>query len=109
MHSLTESVNNFVRLMRKTTKKQKVDVEENLKKMSKMQELQQSSIYLTDACELYSNRIRDARNRHLLPKTIIEMMNDTRIGESCNFENFASRESVEELNERIRKDRVFLM
>lgn len=109
MIKLKESVNNFVSYMRETQSKEKADIAENLKKMTEMQELQLSSNYLTNACEVYESRILEARSPKLLPKTVVEIVQDTRLGESCDFENFVNKESVDNLNNRIRKDRVFLM
>ena len=79
------------------------------KKVLEMQEIQTSSNYVTNACDIYGVKLADARSARAMPKAVVQIMNDTRLGEKCNYENFASKESVEELNQRIFKDRVFLV
>ena len=85
------------------------DLSDTIRKVNEMQEIQCNSTYMTNACEIAENRIKEASSPRMIPNTINEMIDSTKLGERCNYENFANENSVKELNERIRKDRVFLM
>ena len=95
--------------MRVAQNKDKNDLSETIKKVTEMQEMQGNSTYMTQACEIVENRIKEAHSPQMLPKTVIEMVEAAKQGERCNFENFANDDEVKKLNARIRKDRVFLM
>ena len=82
---------------------------DTIKKVTEMQEMQDNSSYISKACEVAENRTKEAASPHMIPKTVIEMVDATKLSERCNYENFANESSVKELNERIRQDRIFLM
>ena len=95
--------------MRVAQSKDKNDLSDTIKKVTEMQEIQCNTSYMTQACEVAENRIKEAYSPHMLPNPVIEMVEATKLGERCNFENFANEHEVKKLNARIRKDRVFLM
>ena len=95
--------------MRQAQGNDKNDLTETIKKVTEMQEMQDNSIYISKACEVAENRTKEAGSPRMLPKTVNEIVDATKMGERCNYENFANESSVKELNERIRQDRVFLM
>ena len=87
----------------------KNDLSETIKKVTEMQEMKDNQTYMSDACETSLNRLKEANSPRRLPMTVNEMVDAIKLGEQCNYENFANDVSVKSLNERIRKDRVFLM
>ena len=80
--------------MKTTQQREKSDVAADFRKVQEMIDLQHNSNYLTDACNKWESRIKDANSPRELPKTVMSIVEDVKRGETCDQENFASKTSI---------------
>lgn len=60
MAALKDNIQSFVSYMRHTQSVEKTEINDNIKKVQEMIDMQSGSNYLSTACDVYENRIKDA-------------------------------------------------